>query len=135
MPAAKVGAVINQAIEAHHPNVTITESKITVTDPKPLLKEFSRTTLADTACFDATMARIEGDLDKMRARANAWATGDVAALQALPVANNYTACMDAISDAGIGRKLGFRDAFQQSEDKWFAVAGIETEEEGEDGDR
>ena len=46
---------------------------------------------------------------------------DVAALQALPVANNYTACMDAISDAGIGRKLGFRDAFQQSEDKWFAA--------------
>lgn len=119
--AKSVWPVINEAIEAHHPNVTLTEVKITVTDPKPLLKELSRTTLDDTACFDATMARIESDLDKMRARANAWATGDMAALQALPVANNYTACMDAISDAGIGQKLGFRDAFRQSEAKWFAA--------------
>lgn len=120
--AKSVWPVITQAIEAHHPDVTLTEVKITITDPKPLIKEFSKTTLNDTACFDNTMTRIETNLDAMRARANAWATGDVAALQELPVANQYQACMDAVSDAAIGRKLGFRDAQRQSEAKWMAAA-------------
>lgn len=117
-----VWPVINRAIEASHPSVTLTRVKITITDPKPLIKEFSKTTLDDTACFDNTMARIETNLDAMRARANAWATGDIAALQTLPVANQYQACMDAVSDAGIGRKLGFRDAQRQAEARWMAAA-------------
>lgn len=120
--AKSVWPVITKAIETHHPNVTVTQVKITITDPKPLIKEFSKTTLDDTACFDSTMARIETNLDAMRARANAWATGDIEALQTLPTANQYQACMDAVSDAGIGRKLGFRDAQRQSEAKWMAAA-------------
>jgi uncharacterized protein YbaP (TraB family) len=117
-----VWPIITKAIETHHPSVTLTDVKITITDPKPLIKEFSKTTLDDTACFDNTMTRIETNLDAMRARANAWATGDIEALQTLPVANQYQACIDAVSDAGIGRKLGFRDAQQQTEAKWMAAA-------------
>ena len=120
--AKSVWPVITKAIETHHPNVTVTQVKITITDPKPLIKEFSKTTLDDTACFDNTMTRIESNLDAMRVRANAWATGDIAALQSLPVANQYQACMDAVSEAGIGRKLGFGDAQRQTEAKWMAAA-------------
>ena len=120
--AKSVWPVITKAIETHHPNVTVTQVKITITDPKPLIKEFSKTTLDDTACFDSTMTRIETNLDAMRARANAWATGDIEALQTLPMANQYQACMDAVSDAGIGRKLGFRDAQRQADAKWMAAA-------------
>lgn len=116
-----VASVVTRAIEAHHPSVTVVKEVIMVTDPKPLLKEFSKTTLDDIACFDNTMTRIETDLDAMRARANAWATGDMAALQALPSPYQWEACSSAITDAGIGKRLGFGDAQQKVEAKWMAA--------------
>ena len=117
-----VWPVINKAIETHHPNVTVVKEEIVVKDPKPLLKEWSKTTLDDLACFDNTMTRIETDLDAMRARANAWATGDMAALQSLPPAYQWEACSSAITEAGIGRRLGFGDANQKVRAKWMAAA-------------
>ena len=68
------------------------------------------------------MTRIETDLDAMRARANAWATGDMAALQSLPPAYQWEACSSAITEAGIGRRLGFGDANQKVRAKWMAAA-------------
>lgn len=114
--------VVNASIEKHHPNVTVVKHEIVVKDPKPLLKEFSKTTLDDLACFDNTMSQIETELDTMRQRANAWATADMEALQSLPPPYQWEACMSAISEAGIGKRLGFGDAEQQLEAKWMAAA-------------
>lgn len=113
--------VINKAIEAHHPAVTVVKEEIVVTDPKPLLKEWSKTTLDDLACFDNTMNQLETEIDAMRARANAWATGDVARLRALPPAYQWEACSNAISEAGIGKRLGFGDAGKRLDTKWMAA--------------
>ena len=120
--AKSVWPVIDKAIETHHPNVTVVKEEIVVKDPKPLLKEFSKTTLDDIACFENTMTRIETDLDAMRARANAWATGDMAALQSLPPAYQWEACSSAITEAGIGKRLGFGDANQKVRAKWMVAA-------------
>ena len=114
--------VVDKAIETHHPNVTVVKEEIVVKDPKPLLKEWSKTTLDDIACFENTMTRIETDLDAMRARANAWATGDMAALQSLPPPYQWEACSSAITEAGIGKRLGFGDANKRVRDKWMAAA-------------
>ena len=119
--AKSVWPAIDKAIEAHHPNVTVVKEEIVVTDPKPLLKEWSKTTLDDLACFDNTMTRIESDLGAMRARANAWATGDMAALQALPPPYQWEACSSAITEAGIGKRLGFGDAQKKVQAKWLAA--------------
>ena len=120
--AKSVWPVINKAIETHHPNVTVVKEEIVVTDPKPLLKEWSKTTLDDIACFENTMTRIETDLDAMRARANAWATGDMVALQSLSPPYQWEACSSAITEAGIGKRLGFGDANQKVRAKWMAAA-------------
>lgn len=120
--AKSVWPVIADAIEKYHPTVTSVQESIVVTDPKPLLKEFSKTTLDDLACFDDTMTRIETDIDTMRARANAWATGDIAQLRALPPAYRWEACSSAFTEAGIGKRLGFGDAQHKVEAKWFAAA-------------
>jgi uncharacterized protein YbaP (TraB family) len=117
-----LGPVINKAIETHHPAVTVVKEEIVITDPKPLLKEWSKTTLDDLACFDKTMTQLETDIDAMRARANAWATGDIAGLRALPPAYQWEACSNAISEAGIGKRLGFGDASRRVEAKWMAAA-------------
>jgi hypothetical protein len=120
--AKSIWPVINKAIEANHPNVTVVKEEIVITNPKPLLKEWSKTTLDDLACFDNTMTRIESDLGAMRLRANAWATGDMAALQALPSPYQWEACSSAITEAGIGKRLGFGDAQKKVEAKWMAAA-------------
>src|SRR5690606_15770156 len=59
--------------------------KLEIDDPKAAIREFQTTTLADTDCFARTLGRIETDVETMRQRANAWATGDIGALRALPV--------------------------------------------------
>lgn len=117
-----VSEPVNRAIEASSPAVTVVKEEIVVTDPKPLLKEFAKTTLDDIACFDNTMTRIETDLDAMRARANAWATGDMAALRSLPPPYQWEACSHAISEAGIGKRLGFGSAQDKLQAKWMAAA-------------
>lgn len=117
-----VNDVLTKAIETHHPSVTVVKEQITVTDAKPLLQEFSKTTLDDVACFDNTMKLIETELDTMRLRANAWSTGDMATLQALPPPHQWEACSAAISEAGIGKRLGFGDAERNLEEKWMAAA-------------
>jgi uncharacterized protein YbaP (TraB family) len=117
-----VASAVTRAINAHHPAVTVVKEEIVITDPKPLLKEFSKTTLDDLACFDNTMTRIETDLEAMRARANAWATGDMAALQSLASPYQWEACSSAITEAGIGKRLGFGDARQKVQVKWMAAA-------------
>lgn len=117
-----VWPVVAKAIEAHHPAVTVVSEPIVIADPKPLLREWSRTSLDDLACFDNTMAHIETDLGSMHARANAWATGDIAALRALPPAYRWEACNDAVSEAGIGKRLGYGDARRNLDAKWLAAA-------------
>lgn len=113
--------VVSAAIEAHHPTVTVVKETITVTDVKPLLKEWSKTTMDDMACFDNSMRLVETDIGAMRARANAWATGDMAALRALPPAEQWEACESAISETGIGKRLGYGNAQQKVRAKWLAA--------------
>lgn len=117
-----VWPVVEKAIKEHHPTVTVVKETIVIKDPKPLLQEWSKTTLDDLACFDNTLARIETDLDAMRARANAWATGDMPALRALPPAYQWEACSAAVTEAGIGKRLGFGDARAKLRAKWLAAA-------------
>ena len=114
--------VVAEAIKAHGPTVTVVRESIVIRDPKPLLKEWSKTALDDLACFDSTMTHIETDLDAMRARANAWATGDIDALRALPPAFRWEACSNAITEAGIGKRLGYGDAQRKLRAKWLAAA-------------
>lgn len=114
--------VVSEAIKAHHPAVTVVREDIVIRDVKPLLKEWSKTSLDDMACFDNTMRLIDADIDTMRARANAWATGDMAALRALPPAEQWEACSNALTEAGIGKRLGYGDAQRTVRTKWLAAA-------------
>lgn len=113
---------MNKAIETYHPAVTVVKEEIKVTDVKPLLKEWSKTTLDDLACFDNTMTQLEANVDAMRARANAWATGDIAGLRTLPPAYQWEACINALNESGIGKRLGFGDSEKKVRAKWMAAA-------------
>ena len=96
--------------------------KLDVEDPKAAIREFQATDLADTDCFARTLGRIETDLEAMRLRANAWATGDTAALLALPVDSQYRACIEAMTGTALARRLGVSDLGPRLETMWLDAA-------------
>lgn len=49
------------------------------------IKDFKHSSMQDTTCFDHMLTLVDTDLGTMKARANAWAVGDVNALRKLPL--------------------------------------------------
>lgn len=90
-----------------------------IADPKGALRDFRASQVADLACFDKTLERLESDLGHMRQRANAWATGDVAAIRSLPTNDQMGACMRALTESSLGRKFGLDDMNAQARRKWL----------------
>ncbi|QIL20220.1 TraB/GumN family protein [Thermomonas sp. HDW16] len=110
------------AVERYHPKVTLVRQTITVKDPKAVLKQFKASELEDRICLERTLDRLGQDMETLRARANAWAMGNVAAIRALPQNDQYQACMEAITESGIGRKLGMGDVAARLQAEWLAKA-------------
>jgi len=116
--------VAEDAVEraAKRAKVPIVQPAITlkIADPKKAVREFSRTVLADQECFRLTLDRIEGDLQNMRARANAWAEGDVARLRALSNhRSQFKACADAFGSAEAARRLGISNLQARVREAWL----------------
>lgn len=109
---------------ARSAGVPLVEStvRLQIENPKDVLKEFNASDLADRECFAGTMDRIETDLANMRARANAWAEGDIKGLQALPYENHYARCQEALTGSALARKLGIDDLPRRAREAWLANA-------------
>ncbi|MDL5365557.1 TraB/GumN family protein [Xanthomonas sp. NCPPB 2654] len=96
--------------------------EVKVPDAKRALQEFRATSLNDSRCFARTLQVIQGDLETMRQRANAWSEGDLDALSGLPGNDQYRVCVDAVSEAAIARRLGLGDVRGRVRDKWLETA-------------
>jgi uncharacterized protein YbaP (TraB family) len=80
--------------------VPVRRIRIELEEPKELLEEFGNTPLeGQLVCLETTIARLESDVDAMKARARAWAVGDVEALRSLPYADQEAACWSAVTSA------------------------------------
>lgn len=117
-----VEPVVKKAAKRAGVPIVPAEAKLVIKDPKSALREFNESALADTECFSGTLARIETDLDAMRARANAWAVGDIQALRSLPVHNQYAACVAAVTETGLAKRLGVSDLVDRARVAWLAAA-------------
>lgn len=117
-----VGPVVDKLAKAHGTKRTSTLVKIKIENPKEAIKEFSSSALADTDCFEKTIARLESDLPMMAARANAWSIGDVEALRALPYDDQNRTCINAFLESGIAQKRGMDDMPQRVEAGWLSKA-------------
>lgn len=76
--------------------VSETGFSIELQDPRGMLKDFKKAQLEDAACFTKTVASLEEDIATARARANAWANGNIAEITQLGYAEREQACGDAI---------------------------------------
>lgn len=115
-----VGPVVHRARRAAGVPLVETTVRVMVDDPKGVLKELNESDLADRECFAGTLDRIETELDAMRARANAWAVGDIERLRALPFENHYAACQEAVTASALARKLGIDDLPRRARETWLS---------------
>ncbi len=127
---AKSGMVPDESVRWTLENVVrdnkIPTTKPTITmefeSPRAVVKKFKQSTLDDTECFARTLDRLETDLDAMRARANAWATGDMPALKQLPYPNQAAACGEAVLNSELVREQGWQDMPARMDAAWLAAA-------------
>jgi uncharacterized protein YbaP (TraB family) len=89
-----------------------------VEDPRGLLKEIGAIPAqAQIGCLETTVARLESDLTAMKARADAWAVGDVDALRNLPLPEQQAACLATLSSSA-----RFRDLNDKTSRAWMQGA-------------
>ncbi|HJT98977.1 MAG TPA: TraB/GumN family protein, partial [Rhodanobacteraceae bacterium] len=93
-----------------------------VDDARAAVKEFKKGEIDDLDCFRKTLDRIDSDLDAMAVRANAWSTGDVATLRALPDVDQREACIDAVAGSDIARERGISDLPARMQNTWIEAA-------------
>jgi predicted NUDIX family NTP pyrophosphohydrolase len=91
-----VEALIEKTAKHDKVKITSTTLSMDVDDPRGMMKEFKKSQVNDVACFTKTLERLEGDIDAMRVRANAWANGNIAEISSLDYAERDKACNDAI---------------------------------------
>lgn len=117
-----VTPVVRKAAKKYKVPINTAEIEIDIGDPREAIRDFADAGLDDLDCFAKTLDRLETDLETMRERANAWATGDIEMLRSLPFADQNQACSDAILHAGVMRKRGLDDMRQRLADAWLAAA-------------
>jgi len=114
---------------ARHSGVPITTPKLAVTvdNPRAAVKEFKSTALADADCFRKTLDRIDTDLGAMKARANAWSTGDLDALRRLPYTDQMTVCQAALSEGQLTQTHGLDGISARAHQAWIDAAVVALE--------
>jgi hypothetical protein len=90
-----------------------------IKDARQAIADFKSTAgPLDIDCLAATITRLETDLDAMRARANAWAVGDIEKLKSLPYPDQRIVCSDALAaNPNFHEKIA--DAMQRTQSKWL----------------
>ncbi|MTV36153.1 TraB/GumN family protein [Duganella radicis] len=102
---------------------TATVVDLEIDNASKMVKDFKKSQLADAACLDKTLARLETDIDAMRVRANAWAKGDIEVIQKLKYPDQERECADAMTSGEFARNTpAFQNVKQRVRDAWLAAA-------------
>lgn len=118
----RIAPAIYRIAKANDVPIRSTTLQVVIKDPKETLKRLSTTSFSDVPCMQQTLDRIEADVQMMRARANAWAQGDVARLRELPFQDQKKACVDALANNDVARAQGIDNIEAAIVRKWLDVA-------------
>lgn len=114
--------VVTKIAQRHQVKIIRPTLEIEIDKPGQAIKQFKKSSLQDIACFTATLDRLETDLEAMRARATAWAMGDVDTLRGLPYPDQFGACGAAILNSPVVQERGLQDVPQRVESLWLEQA-------------
>lgn len=117
-----VWPVVKKVANKHDIKITRPQIVVAIDKPRAAIKEFKKSSLDDIDCFAKTLQRLETDLESMRARANAWAVGDVETLGKLAPPDQNAACRDAIMNSQVVQERGFQDVPTRMSSAWADAA-------------
>lgn len=112
---------IRDAAKAGNLKVTSTSVSLKVDDPAQALKDFKAERMNDESCLSSSMALLENNIPAIKARANAWARGDVARIRQLPIADRNGDCVQALIEAQVTKKRGLRNVPATLRSNWLAA--------------
>lgn len=93
-----VWPVVRKLAKKHDVPINEPRIKVDVDDPRGLIRDFTEMPREqDIACFAATVARLETDLEPMKQRALAWSVGDIETLERLRAPTQEATCLDAVT--------------------------------------
>jgi uncharacterized protein YbaP (TraB family) len=95
---------------------------VEVEDPHAAVQQFKKGEMDDLDCFRKTLDRIDSETSAMTARANAWATGDIATLRRMPDSEQRESCIAAVTESDIARERGITDLPARIENAWLDAA-------------
>jgi hypothetical protein len=113
---------VRKIARRHGLRITTPEVEVKVEQARAAVKQFKREPLDDVDCFAKTIDLLESDLELMRERAIAWATGDVEALRRSWPRALGSACIGAIMGAGVVQERGYGDMPERVKNAWLAEA-------------
>jgi hypothetical protein len=103
--------------------VSKTGIEFDVEEPRKMIKEFKQAQMDDVACFTKTLDTLDGDIERMRARATAWANGNIAEIRSVNFAEREDACNSAMMDSTVARSNPqFQNMPQRLRDAWLQSA-------------
>ena len=117
-----VRKVVEKVAKKNKVKIVTPTVELDIEKPRAAIKEFKKSSLDDVKCFAKTIERLETDLDLMRARANAWSVGNVAALRQMTHVDQATACIEAVMNTQIVQERGWQDVPVRVAEVWLTAA-------------
>ncbi|GAB2847817.1 TraB/GumN family protein [Pseudoduganella ginsengisoli] len=118
-----VAKSIDKLAKQHNVKFTSMHVELEFEDPVKTVRNFKKSPMDDAACFAKTLDRLETDIGVMRARAAAWAIGDMDVIRKVDFNTVEQACKDAIFGAGGMRdQTALKETEQRQRSKWLGAA-------------
>lgn len=92
-----------------------------IREPRQAVKVLEAQAPQGVTCLGLVLDAVEHELPDFRARANAWATGDIDTLRKIPPSAYRSRCKSAITGAGFANALGISDLPARIEGHWLAA--------------
>jgi hypothetical protein len=118
----EVTGAVEAMAKQHGVKVVKPETTLEIKEPRQAVKAFAASGLDGIACLDVVLDAVEHELPNFRARANAWATGDIDTLRKLPEGAYRDTCRSAVTGAGFAKALGIDNLPARVEGAWLAAA-------------
>lgn len=96
--------------------------EVVLDKPRQALRDFARSPLDDQECFELILDRLSLDLGNARARALAWAEGDLERISRLSLVDPGPACVEAVLNSSVVSGRGLDDLPQRLRSAWLDAA-------------
>jgi hypothetical protein len=98
----EIAKTIERIVEKHQLKVTDASVHAQIKEPGKAVRDFKKSAMDDVPCLVKTMELLEAELDVMRARANAWAVGELDGIRKLDYGDR-AACHQAFTSSSVAR--------------------------------